>query len=106
VAKDASQGKQLPEELSGWDIVLGVIVFVLTTAIAVVFSILTIHFGFELLDYIHQSSHSRNNANSEPDGFERLDESIISIIVFVPFWYGYFRLSRKLLRTLISHINK
>jgi len=99
--KDNSNQPRLApsEEVSGWDVVLAIATRIVSVVLSILLTSLTLHFSFELLDYI-QLDFQQNNL----DGFDKLGMLVISTLAFIPIAYAYFRILRYYIEKLIKHI--
>lgn len=89
------------EEVTGIDVVVAIVATILSAILSALASLTTLYFLFWFFYFIRV--HVQNQQN-EWDGFHALGELVISIILFVPTSYLYFKRIRNLLGKLIKAI--
>ena len=98
-----SETSSAAEDVTGIDVVVAIVATILTAILSALASLTTLYFLFWFFYFIRV--HVQNQQN-EWDGFHALGELVISVILFMPLSYLYFKIVCKLVGKLIAFIRR
>ena len=98
-----SETSSVTEEVAGIDVVVAIVATILSAILSALASLTTLYFLFWFFYFIRV--HVKNQQN-EWDGFHALGELVISVILFMPLIYLYFKIICKLVGKLIAFIRR
>lgn len=109
MSKGSGQIPDGPKEVTGWDVVFAIATRIVSVLLSILLTAGTLHFSFELLDYIQlaaQSGKDTPGLEKYSDGFDKLGMLVISALVFIPITYVYFKILRHYIEKLIKHMGR